>query len=161
MRVEIIVAAWIETTDCLVFASQRVARLWHVDVDSRLTANLFETCGVIQAHGESCLVLNDEPLTTTFIPHRDGVAFVRWVAADNEEQLLESAREILTRNVWSGQLRIFVGPDPLLFDNNFGFDAEAPHKPLRVPLAAGAYDVRFGRGPTASAAEVVLLTPAS
>jgi hypothetical protein len=148
---------WLESSAFLVLASKRVTDLWDPDADCDALERVAYTCDVVTAHGEECLVLNDEPLTTTWIKCHRGIAFVRWVAADNEQEVLTHAARTIEKNVWEHTFHHRVGPDPVLFDAYFGPKSDHPYECIRLPIAPGDYEVSFTREAPLSPSEVIML----
>ncbi|WP_210586013.1 immunity 21 family protein [Streptomyces sp. GESEQ-35] len=96
--------------------------------------------GLLPVGDSAALVLGDEPASTAFLPAHD--TFVRWCAADSEDELLARVPAALATAVWSDEVRWSVPGPVLLFDSAWpGRDSErAGH--LRIALDAGAYGVR-------------------
>ncbi len=102
-------------------------------------------------HGDiSALVLGDEPATTCYLP--ESRAFVRWLAADSEAELLAAAKAVLNdpATPWSEcGLWETDGPAVLMDSATAGNDLGAPYPDGRgepeqapVPLPAGRWRVR-------------------
>jgi hypothetical protein len=90
--------------------------------------------GVLQVGPGRCLVFGDEPLATAFLPTQDGGIFVRWVHADQEEDVLRAVRAV-PESLWNRfPETIEVGSGGLLL-----FDSACPSDDLRPPLAEGIY----------------------
>ncbi|GLY98708.1 Imm21 family immunity protein [Actinoplanes sp. NBRC 103695] len=94
--------------------------------------------------GPQALVLGEEPATTCFLPeHR---AFVRWLAADSEDELIAAARAVLDDSATSWVdcgTWVTDGPAMLLDSANAGSDLDSlgPEK-AAVDLPAGNWAVR-------------------
>jgi hypothetical protein len=73
-------------------------------------------------------------LATAFLPTQDGGIFVRWVHADQEEDVVRAVRAV-PESLWSRfPDTIEVGSGGLLL-----FDSACPGDDLRPPLAEGIY----------------------
>ncbi|MFD8012662.1 Imm21 family immunity protein [Streptomyces sp. NPDC058955] len=82
--------------------------------------------GVIAVGAGTALVLSDEPATTCFLPER--LLFVRWLAADTEDELFEAAEAVLLDPdaVWEdGGVWVTDGPALLMDAADAGADLEA------------------------------------
>ncbi|MGW0762139.1 immunity 21 family protein [Streptomyces sp. NPDC002814] len=99
--------------------------------------------GLLPVGDSAALVLGDEPALTTFLPAHD--TFVRWCAADSEDELLAHVPEALATAVWADEVRWHVPGPVLLFDSAWpGGDCErAGH--LRIDLDPGPYAVRVAQ----------------
>ncbi|GDX99982.1 hypothetical protein LBMAG48_23860 [Phycisphaerae bacterium] len=149
---------WIETTGKLVFASKRVASAWRSARDATLLDDVTAVCSVCQLHSEPCLILNDEPLPTTLIHANGGVAFVRWVAADDGLEVISHALRTIEQNVWDGHTELFAAGDCVLFDAGVGPSSHSPYASLHIRLREGIHRVSYVREHSLSASEVILLT---
>ena len=84
--------------------------------------------GMLDVGAGTCLVLGDEPMATTFLPTRDGGIFVRWVHAENEEDVMRGVRSV-PESLWNRfPHTIEVGSGGLLL-----FDSACPGDDLRAP----------------------------
>lgn len=85
-------------------------------------------------------MLGSDPASTTFLPDRD--TFVRWIAADSEDQLLNSVDAALASAVWE-ETTVWDVPGPVVL-----FDAACPggeveeNELMRITLTPGRYTVR-------------------
>lgn len=105
--------------------------------------------GVIAVGAGTALVLADEPATTCFLPER--LLFVRWLAADTEDDLFEAAEAVLLDPdaVWEDcGVWVTDGPAVLMDSADAGADLGVGYAgggrpewaPVRVP--AGRWRVR-------------------
>ncbi|MEV7282411.1 IS5 family transposase [Streptomyces sp. NPDC093111] len=94
-----------------------------------------------RAVGQSqALVLGDDPASTSFLPERG--LFVRWCAAESEEELLGSVDAALANAAWEPE-QLWDVPGPVvLFDSAWPGDESEPEHHLRVDLEPGRYSVR-------------------
>ncbi|MFJ9058267.1 Imm21 family immunity protein [Streptomyces sp. NPDC102409] len=103
-------------------------------------------CGVdgytgLVAIGQSqALVLGDDPTSTSVLPERD--LFVRWCAAESEEELLGSVDAALAHAAWEPERHRDVPGPVVLFDSAWPGDELEPDSHLRVELGPGRYSVR-------------------
>ncbi|WP_330456517.1 immunity 21 family protein [Streptomyces sp. NBC_00820] len=88
----------------------------------------------------AALVLGDEPASTSYLA--DHGTFVRWSAANSEEELLAAARAALATAAWESELRWHVPGPVVLFDSAWPGNGVDDTGHLRVPLEAGTYGVR-------------------
>ncbi|WP_406738219.1 immunity 21 family protein [Streptomyces sp. NBC_00853] len=96
--------------------------------------------GLLAVGPSHVLVLGDEPSSTAFLPEYG--AFVRWVAAESEAELLGSVGAALEDAAWEdGQVWDVPGP-VVLFDAARPGSQVEPDNHARVDLAAGRYEVR-------------------
>lgn len=110
-----------------------------------------ELAGVIDTGtgGAQVLVLGDEPATTLYLPERR--AFVRWICADSEEELIAAAEAVLDApdtpwedcGAWETD-----GPAVLMDSAEAGADLGVPYpgdtrmpEQADVPLPAGRWRV--------------------
>ncbi|MET7511892.1 immunity 21 family protein [Streptomyces sp. NPDC005480] len=96
--------------------------------------------GLVTVGRSRALVLGDEPASTSFLPER-GV-FVRWCAAESEEELLDSVDAALADAVWEPEQRWDVPGSVFLFDSAWPGGELEPENHLRVELKPGRYGVR-------------------
>ncbi|MFJ5779947.1 Imm21 family immunity protein [Streptomyces sp. NPDC093094] len=103
----------------------------------------------VGAGSATALVLADEPATTCFLPER--LLFVRWLAADSEDELFAAAEALLADpdTVWEdGGLWVTDGPAVLMDAADAGADLGVEHpggsRPDQAPvrLPAGRWSVR-------------------
>jgi hypothetical protein len=91
--------------------------------------------------GEShALVLGFDPASTAFLPDRG--AFVRWIAAESEAELLDSVETALASVVWEETVVWDVPGPVVLFDSAYLGDEAEEGDHLRIGTAAGRYLVR-------------------
>ncbi|GAA3568194.1 Imm21 family immunity protein [Kribbella ginsengisoli] len=103
-----------------------------------------ELAGVIAVADRQALVLGDEPATTCYLPEH--LAFVRWLGADSEVELLEAAETLLSDGetdwtdcgVWATD-----GPAVLMDSAEAGSDLGVPYPngdgvPSEAPVAIQA-----------------------
>ncbi|MFF7331544.1 immunity 21 family protein [Streptomyces sp. NPDC090306] len=96
--------------------------------------------GLVPVGDCAALVLGDEPAATAFLPEHG--LFVRWCAADSEDELLAGVPAALDGAVWGDEVRWEVPGPVVLFDAAWpGGDAGGTDH-VRVPLPAGPYAVR-------------------
>ncbi|MET8451378.1 immunity 21 family protein [Streptomyces sp. NPDC005209] len=96
--------------------------------------------GLLPVGNSAALVLGDEPASTSYLP--DHAAFVRWSAANSEEELLAGVPAALDAAAWGDEVRWDVPGPVVLFDSAWPGDESERAEHLRVPLEAGAYAVR-------------------
>jgi hypothetical protein len=90
--------------------------------------------GILEVGPGRCLVLGDEPMATTFFPIEEGGVFVRWIYAENEEDVVRAVRSV-PESLWERFPQTFdVGKAGLLL-----LDSACPGDDLRPPLAKGIY----------------------
>lgn len=99
--------------------------------------------GLVTIGSQQALVLADEPARTTYLPAER--MFVRWVAADSEEELVAAARRALREHItWDPDEDLVweVREPVLLFDSAWaGTEIEVDNK-LHIALDPGRYRVR-------------------
>ena len=89
------------------------------------------------------LVLGDEPAMTTYLPSER--LFLRWAAADSEDDLVNAARRAVRDGVdWDGDedVRWVVDGPVVMFDSAWSGTELASDNHLVVDLHPGAYRVR-------------------
>lgn len=104
--------------------------------------------GVLEVGPGTSLVFGDEPLATTFLTTEDGAIFVRWVHAENEEDVVRAA-QIVPEDVWvSAASRFHVGRGGLLLFDSACPGDDLPDSRLKgirswthVPVPSGTYEV--------------------
>ena len=96
--------------------------------------------GVIPVGRAEGLVLGDEPNDTTWIALARGGILVRWVYAEGSEQA-EAALAAIPDLAWDlvGTFRVTESPVELFDSAESGADPLGGR--LRIPLAAGAYEI--------------------
>ncbi len=110
------------------------------DTDYDRACDVGGFAGLVPVGDAIALVLGDAPDATTFLPEHG--LFVRWCAADSEEELLGGVEEAIGAAEWDPELRWDVPGPVVLFDALLpGSDLRrADH--LRVALEPGRYGVR-------------------
>src|SRR5690242_20715802 len=99
--------------------------------------------GLLPVGDSAALVLGDEPASTSFLPDHD--TFVRWRAANSEEELLAGVPAALATAVWENEVRWDVSGPVVLFDSAWpGREADGTER-LRIALEPGGYAVRAGQ----------------
>lgn len=99
--------------------------------------------GLLPVGDSAALVFGDDPASTAYLP--DHGVFVRWCAADSEEELLARVPAALATADWGREVRWKVPGTVVLFDAAWpGRDTERTEH-LKVTLAPGAYTVRTAR----------------
>jgi Immunity protein 21 len=104
--------------------------------------------GVLKVGHGDCLVFGDEPLETAFQPTEDGGIFVRWVHAQQEEDVVRAV-QVVPEDVWQPSPHMFHvrRGGLLLFDSACpGDDLPSPRIEgvvswMRVPVPGGTYEV--------------------
>lgn len=96
--------------------------------------------GLLPVGDSAALVFGDEPASTSYLPEHE--TFVRWCAADSEEDLLAGVPAALASAAWEDEVRWDVPGTVVLFDAAWpGHDCtQADH--LKVALPPGSYAVR-------------------
>lgn len=138
---------WVESGGGpLVVVPEAVLSSWSGADSEESVTDYDRACGVagyagLVAVGQAqALVLCDDPASTSFIPEHG--LFVRWCAAESEEELLGSVDAALAGAVWEpGQHWDVPGP-AVLFDSAWPGDELEPENHLRVELGPGRYSVR-------------------
>ncbi|MFD5655360.1 immunity 21 family protein [Streptomyces sp. NPDC127039] len=97
--------------------------------------------GLLPVGDSTALVLGDEPASTAYLP--DHGAFVRWCAADSEDEVLARVPAALDAAEWQPEVSWHVSGPVLLFDAAWPGSASdrAPDR-VRVALEPGRYAVR-------------------
>ncbi|MFF7975056.1 Imm21 family immunity protein [Streptomyces sp. NPDC007905] len=96
--------------------------------------------GLLPVGDSAALVLGDEPASTSYLP--DHGTFVRWSAANSENELLTQIPAALDAAVWGDEIRWNVPGPVVLFDSAWPGGAAQGEEHLRVPLEPGPYAVR-------------------
>ncbi|MFJ6508516.1 immunity 21 family protein [Streptomyces sp. NPDC091879] len=96
--------------------------------------------GLVPVGDSRALVLGDEPASTSYLPEH-GV-FVRWSAAESEDELLAVVPAALATAVWDPEVQWNVPGPVVLFDAAWPGPASARTGHLKVALAPGRYGVR-------------------
>lgn len=96
--------------------------------------------GLLPVGDCAALVLGDDPASTAFLPEHS--TFVRWWAADSEDELLAGVPTALATADWGPEVHWDVPGPVLLFDSAWPGSATERTDSLRVELAPGRYAVR-------------------
>jgi hypothetical protein len=97
--------------------------------------------GLIPVGERQGLVLGDQPALTTYLP--SAWLFLRWVAADHEDELVTAALEALRHGVeWDEKVVWTVDGPVVLFDSAIPGAGLEPHNHLTVDMEPGQYTVR-------------------
>ncbi|MEU6354755.1 immunity 21 family protein [Streptomyces sp. NPDC047072] len=96
--------------------------------------------GLLPVGDSAALVLGDEPAATAYLPEYD--TFVRWCAADSEDELLAGVPAALAAAAWEGEVDWKVPGPVVLFDAAWPGTDSARTDHVNVPLSAGRYAVR-------------------
>ncbi|MFG2447807.1 immunity 21 family protein [Streptomyces sp. M41(2017)] len=96
--------------------------------------------GLVPVGDSRALVLGDEPASTSYLPEH-GV-FVRWSAAESEDELLAVVPAALATAVWDPEVQWNVPGPVVLFDAAWPGPASERTDHLKVALAPGRYGVR-------------------
>ncbi|MFI8193640.1 immunity 21 family protein [Streptomyces sp. NPDC085946] len=96
--------------------------------------------GLLPVGDATALVLGDEPASTAYLPAHG--TFVRWGAADGEEELLASVPAALRTAQWEPEVGWEVPGTVLLFDAAWPGPDSARADHVRVALEPGRYAVR-------------------
>jgi hypothetical protein len=99
--------------------------------------------GLLPVGDTRALVLGDDPASTTYLPEH-GV-FVRWCAAESEDELLSVVPAALADAVWEPEAHWNVPGPVVLFDAAWPGAASENTDHLRVVLEPGRYAVRAAR----------------
>jgi len=99
--------------------------------------------GLLPVGDTRALVLGDDPASTTYLPEH-GV-FVRWCAADSEDELLAVVPAALAQAAWEPEVEWTVPGPVVLFDAAWPGTASENTDHLRVVLEPGRYGVRAAR----------------
>lgn len=111
-----------------------------LDSDYDRACEIDSGVGLVPVGDSAALVLGDEPAATAYLPEHD--LFVRWCAADSEDELLAGVPAALAGAVWGDEVHWNVPGPVVLFDAAWpGGDAEDTDH-VRVRLPPGAYTVR-------------------
>lgn len=99
--------------------------------------------GLLPVGDSAALVFGDEPASTSYLP--DHRTFVRWCAADSEDELLAEVPAALGAAVWEPEVRWDVPGTVVLFDAAWPGNDAARTDHLKVSLPPGRYGVRAAR----------------
>ncbi|MFC8435338.1 immunity 21 family protein [Streptomyces sp. NPDC057253] len=99
--------------------------------------------GLLPVGDTAALVLGDEPASTSYLPDQD--TFVRWYAADSEDELLAEVPAALATADWEQEVSWSVPGPVVLFDAAWPGNDSVNTDHLKVSLAPGRYAVRAAR----------------
>jgi hypothetical protein len=87
------------------------------------------------------LVFGEDPSNTTYLPDRR--IFLRWYAADSEQDILAGLDAALATSEWEeGPVWVVNGP-AVLFDSAYAGSRIEPRNRLRIDLESGRYRTRI------------------
>ncbi|WP_405538872.1 immunity 21 family protein [Streptomyces sp. NBC_00075] len=138
---------WVESGGGpLIAVPEAVLSFWAGADGDELSTDYDRACevdgliGFVPVGDTTALVLGDEPASTAFLPEHD--TFVRWCAADSEDELLACVPAALAAAEWEAD-RVWETPgDVVLFDSAWPGKETDRTDQLRVGLAPGRYAVR-------------------
>ncbi|MFG2325767.1 immunity 21 family protein [Streptomyces sp. NBC_01723] len=96
--------------------------------------------GLLPVGDSTALVLGDEPASTAYLPEHG--TFVRWCAADSEDEVLAGVPAALHTAEWEPEVAWRVPGPVLLFDAAWPGAASERAGRVRVALDPGRYAVR-------------------
>ena len=96
--------------------------------------------GLLPVGDSAALVLGDEPAATAYLPEHG--TFVRWWAANSEDELLAGVPAALAVADWGQEVHWTVPGPVVLFDSAFPGSETQRTDTFRVELAPGRYAVR-------------------
>ncbi|MET7385793.1 immunity 21 family protein [Streptomyces sp. NPDC005529] len=99
--------------------------------------------GLVPVGDSRALVLGDEPASTSYLPEHG--TFVRWSAAESEDELLAVVPAALATAVWDPEVQWHVPGPVVLFDAAWPGPVSERTDHLKVALAPGRYGVRAAR----------------
>ncbi|MFD6920528.1 immunity 21 family protein [Streptomyces sp. NPDC059944] len=99
--------------------------------------------GLVPVGDSRALVLGDEPASTSYLPEHG--TFVRWSAAESEDELLAVVPSALATAVWDPEVQWHVPGPVVLFDAAWPGPVSERTDHLKVALAPGRYGVRAAR----------------
>lgn len=139
------VLEWVESGGGpLIAVPETVLPFWAGAESEELATDYDRACevdgyaGLLPVGDSAALVLGDEPAATSYLPAHG--TFVRWSAANSEDELLAHLPAALDAAVWEHEIHWDVPGPVVLFDSAWPGGAAEEH--LRVPLEAGRYAVR-------------------
>ncbi|MER6012435.1 immunity 21 family protein [Streptomyces bluensis] len=95
--------------------------------------------GLLPVGDTRALVLGDEPASTAFLPEHG--TFVRWYAANSEDELLAGVPTALQTALWEPEVEWRVPGPVVVFDAAWPGDSSRSTDHLRVELESGRYGV--------------------
>lgn len=131
-------AMWIDTSGVLVCMPARLAAQWREELDYKDVSMVRSAIGCVRIHGIDCLVLNEEPLSTAWFSDPSSGYFVRWAAAESEEQVIATAKTLRNAVPQQKCIAVFETGKYLLFDAALGPRMSTP---LVVYLEGGMYQI--------------------
>lgn len=138
---------WVESGGGpLIAVPEEVLPFWSGADGDDLSSDYDRACdveglvGLVPVGDSRALVLGDEPASTSYLPEH-GV-FVRWSAAESEDELLAVVPAALAAAVWDPEVRWHVPGPVVLFDAAWPGTASERTDHLRVALEPGRYGVR-------------------
>ncbi|MFI5978252.1 immunity 21 family protein [Streptomyces sp. NPDC051452] len=141
------VLEWVESGGGpLIAVPETVLPFWagadteELDTDYDRACEVAGYAGLLPVGDGAALVLGDEPAATSYLPAHD--TFVRWSAADCEDELLAAVPQALQEAEWQQEFHWTVPGPVVLFDSARPGGDLAAVEHLRVPLAPGRYAVR-------------------
>jgi hypothetical protein len=96
--------------------------------------------GLLPVGDSAALVFGDEPASTSYLP--DHATFVRWCAADSEDEVLAGVPAALDTAAWEREVHWKVPGAVVLFDAAWPGNDSTRTDHLRVALPPGEYTVR-------------------
>ncbi|MEG8274690.1 immunity 21 family protein [Streptomyces sp. AHA2] len=144
------VVEWVESGGGpLIAVPETVLPFW-AGADGEETASDYDRAcevdgqaGLLPVGDGTALVLGDEPAATAYLPGPG--LFVRWCAADSEEELLASVPSASATAEWGPELAWKVPGPVRLFDAAWPGTAIADTGQVRIALEPGTYGVRAAR----------------
>ncbi|MGW7406536.1 immunity 21 family protein [Streptomyces sp. NPDC054833] len=141
------VLEWVESGGGpLIAVPEAVLPFWsgadgeEMDTDYDRACEVDGYVGLLPVGDSAALVLGDEPASTSFLP--DHGTFVRWSAANSEDELLAGVPAALDAAVWEDEVGWDIPGPVVLFDSAWSGTDTAHQEHLRVPLEPGRYAVR-------------------
>ena len=141
------VLEWVESGGGpLIAVPETVLPFWagadseELDTDYDRACEVDGYVGLLPVGDSAALVFGDEPASTSYLPHHG--TFVRWSAANSEDELLAHLPAALDAAVWEHEIRWHVPGPVVLFDSAWPGGAAEGAEHLRVPLEPGTYAVR-------------------
>jgi Immunity protein 21 len=108
-----------------------------------------DSIGTLEVGPRRALILNDEPMQTAFVPRAEGGVFVRWMYAENEDEVRRAVQSI-PESIWEATPHSIevARAGVLLFDSAYPGDdlpislGDGGTVPwLRLELPSGTYHV--------------------